>query len=55
MQLLLLKVRETLLLRLVRKACSILWSASVVFVFLEKGRPKNTVYRFRFSFPYVDI
>ena len=39
-----------------RKAFSVLWSASVFFVFLEKGRPKKTLFiRRKFSFPYVDI
>ena len=40
-----LRVCETLLLRKNKRACSILWSVSVVFAFLEKRRSKNIVYR----------
>ena len=56
MQQLLLKVCEALLLRQNEKACSILWSGSVFLAFLEKRRPKKTlfVYRSKFRFPYLD-
>ena len=56
MQLLLLKVCETLLLRHNKKARSILRSVSVFFVFLEKRRPKKILLMgSKFNFPYVDI
>ena len=38
LQLLLLKACETFLFRQCRKVCSILWSVSVFFAFLEKRR-----------------
>ena len=41
LQLLLLKVCETLLLGQNNKACSILWPGSVYFAFIEKRRPKT--------------